>query len=471
MATDPLAQAALALHRFGLGPRMGGIVALASDLRGMLWAELDQPGAGQLPAASAQTFGLKTSSQSFRAVAEFTAERAARAKVEASRQRNAMMAENPAPGAGLEERTPAVPQRILQSEYNARAAAAMSARTGFVERLVWFWSNHFCISAARILSMAGAYEREAIRPHVLGRFGDMLLAAESHPAMLIYLDNAASIGPNSVAGVNRTRGIDENLAREILELHTLGVDGGYSQDDVLRFAYALTGWTIVPATGDPDRGGEFVFVPRMHEPGPQIIMGKSYAGPGVGQARAVLADLAAHPATAKHIALKFARHFVADDPPQALVERLERNFLATGGDLKALARTLIESPEAWVEQRAKLKRPSEWVAGMMRLTGARPPAPRVLRSLRQLGEPLWSPLSPKGFAGESAVWIDGVGERLNLANAYAQGRAAERLDARELVDAALGPLASQQTRESIARAESRQEALTILLMSPEFMRR
>ena len=173
----------------------------------------------------------------------------------------------------------------------ARIDAALHADIGFVERLVWFWSNHFCISADVVPSMAGGYEREAIRPHVLGRFADMLRAAESHPAMLFYLDNPRSIGPNSVAGLIRTTGLNENLAREILELHTLGVRSVYSQADVTSFAKVLTGWTIIPFQGNPDHGGEFVFNARMHEPGPQVVVGKTYrngrrAGPcGAGRSR------------------------------------------------------------------------------------------------------------------------------------------------------------------------------------------
>src|SRR5262249_42195680 len=205
-------------------------------------------------------------------------------------------------------------------EAKARIDAALGAEIGFAERLAWFWSNHFCINADKVPASAGGYEREAIRPFVFGRFADMLLAVESHPAMLFYLDNAGSIGPNSVAGINRNRGLNENLAREILELHTLGVRSVYSQGDVTRFAYVLTGWTIIPTVNDPEHGAEFIFNRRMHEPGPQLIVGKTYSDGGVEQGRAVLADLARHPATATHVATKLARHFVADEPPAKLVE-------------------------------------------------------------------------------------------------------------------------------------------------------
>jgi hypothetical protein len=217
-----------------------------------------------------------------------------------------------------------------------------TAEIGFAERLVWFWSNHFCVSAEKVPNMAGGYEREAIRPHVLGRYVDMLLAVEGHPAMLVYLDNFISIGPNSVAGINRTRGLNENLAREILELHTLGVRTGYSQDDVLSFAKVLTGWTIISANDNPEHGAEFIFNRRLHEPGPQRVMDRTYADTGVEQGRAVLKELARHPATATHVATKLARHFVADEPSPALVEKagqdLSRHRRRPQGDRQGIDR-------------------------------------------------------------------------------------------------------------------------------------
>ena len=215
---------------------------------------------------------------------------------------------------------PGIPQQIYLEEAKARLDSALGAEIGLVERLTWFWSNHFCISAdkGQVRSLCGAYEREAIRAHVLGKFSDMLLAAESHPAMLMYLDNAGSIGPNSIAGQRRGKGINENLAREILELHTLGVRGGYSQGDVTSFAKVITGWTFRPLKQDPERGGEFIFNERLHEPGAQTVMGHNYDDSGYDQGRMVLLALARHPATARHVATKLARHFVADDPLEYL---------------------------------------------------------------------------------------------------------------------------------------------------------
>ena len=310
---------------------------------------------------------------------------------------------------------------IYLEEARIRTAAALGAEIGFVERLVWFWSNHFCVSADKIRSMSGAYEREAIRPHVLGRFTDLLLAAEGHPAMLFYLDQTVSMGANSTAGINRTRGLNENLAREILELHTLGVRTGYTQDDVIGFANILTGWTLVPPGDNPEHGGEFTFNPRLHEPGAQKVLGKSYDDETVEQGRAVLRDLAANPATATHVATKLARHFVADTPPPALVEKMAKAFLDTGGDLKQVAKVMVSSDEAWTQPPAKLKRPGEWVVGMVRATGLTQADPaRYTDGQVLLGEPLWRPPSPKGFPDDEASWIDGMGRRLDVANNFAE---------------------------------------------------
>src|SRR5262249_52736378 len=240
---------------------------------------------------------------------------------------------------------------------------------------------------------------------LLGRFGDMLLAVESHPAMLIYLDNARSIGPDSIAGIRQRRGLNENLAREILELHTLGVRTVYTQEDVTRFANVITGWTITPPRQDPARAGEFAFNPNMHQRGAQTVIGKSYADTGLEQGRAVLAALARHPATAKHIATKLARHFVADEPPPALVARLAKRFQDTDGNLKEIAKALVTAPEAWDAPRSKLKRPGEWIIGALRASGFTPPDVQpVMQAHNLLGEPLWRPSAPKGFSDESAPW-------------------------------------------------------------------
>jgi uncharacterized protein (DUF1800 family) len=472
------------LHRFGFGPVAGSIATIADDPRGALLADLERPGAGRVAAAN-----LPNSGQAARALFEFRAERLAkeklaqRAKKEAEAKGmlvgtadgdamnpngNAQTGKPEAPQ-NQQNQQPSLPAQLVQNEAKVRIEAAVAAEIGFVERLVWFWSNHFCVSADKIVSMAGAYEREAIRPHVLGRFVDMLTAVESHPAMLFYLDNAESMGPNSVAGINRDKSLNENLAREILELHTLGVRTGYSQDDVTRFANVLTGWTWI-GLGVPNRGGEFVFVKRLHEPGEQTVIGKTYPDTGMDQGRAVLADLARHPATAAHLARKLAQHFVADEPPPSLVDKLTKSFIDSDGNLKELAKTLLTAEESWAPERTKLKRPFEWFISALRVTGAPWAVGRVMSGQALLGEPLWRPPAPNGFPDYESAWIDGLSQRVDIATNFA-GRVAERVDPVALVEAGLGPLASAETRNTVARAESRAQALALLLMAPEFLRR
>ena len=458
MARNPQ-EAALALHRFGFGPRARSIEAIADDPRGALIAELDRPGAGQITNPD-----LPSSGAANRAVFEYNAERNAEKK--RPRQDSAQTAMEAAPA--KPEAVP-LPRQLFRNEARARIDAALNAEIGLVERLVWFWSNHFCVNQEKTV-MAGAYEREAIRPHVLGRFVDMLLAAEGHPAMLLYLDNAQSIGPNSIAGINRDKGLNENLAREILELHTLGVRTVYTQDDVTNFAKVLTGWTIRQTVSDPDHGGEFVYIKRAHEPGPEVVIGKDYPDTGPEQGCTVLADLARHPATAKHVATKMACHFIADDPPPVLVERLTQCFLDTDGDLKEVTRVLIASPEAWEPQQAKIKRPGEWIVAALRATGISGDIQRIVGGMALLGEPLWRPPAPKGFSDQNAAWLDGLAQRLDIANTFAQ-RVGDRLDAVAVADTALGPLATAETRRAIATAESKPQALTFLLMASEFQRR
>jgi uncharacterized protein (DUF1800 family) len=478
MAVDPKAQAAFALHRFGFGPRPGSIAAIAVDPRGAILAELDRPNAGLTTAAN-----LPSAAQASRAVFEFNAERQAQDRVERKRreaeeqsatngnvQKVADAKRDPAPSPPQPKPPPPLPQQLFQQEVQARIDAAVNAEIGFVQRLVWFWSNHFCVSTEKVPAMAGGYEREAIRRHVCSRFADMLQAVESHPAMLFYLDNAQSIGPNSIAGINAEKGLNENLAREILELHTLGVRTVYTQQDVTGFAKVITGWTIIPTGPDPEHGGEFVFNRRMHEPGPQTLIGKTYPDNGVAQGRAVLADLARRPATAKHIAEKLACHFVADQPPPSLVDKLANRFIETDGDLKAVAAALVLAPEAWQQHPGKLKRPSDWIVSSLRATGVPVDVQRVIQGQNLLGEPLWRPPAPKGFSDENSAWVDGLATRLDVANEFGR-RVGATIDPIGVSDTALGPLASAETRLAIQRAESRPQALTLLLMAPEFQYR
>jgi len=292
--------------------------------------------------------------------------------------------------------------------------------------------------------------------------------------MLFYLDNQQSIGPDSRAGQKGKRGLNENLAREILELHTLGVGGGYSQADVTTFARILTGWMIAGRDGRLGEPGSFVFNASAHEPGDEVLLGKTYSG-GMGQAEAVLADIARHPSTAQHIATKLARHFIADDPPPQAVARLAKVFLDKDGDLKALAYTLVDMPEAWTSPLQKIRSPYEYVAAIRRATYRGPSGGdpgQILGWLNALGEPLWQPPGPNGFPDGAATQASPEGMKVRLDIAWQAARQVKDIDnPSDLLDAIIGPSASAETRQAIARAESKQQGLALLFMSPEFQRR
>jgi uncharacterized protein (DUF1800 family) len=519
MARD--SQAALvALNRFGFGARggaSGDFVNAASDPRGFVKAELSRPNGVLL-----EVPGLLSTPALGRAVFAYQFEiqqaRDAAAKVPATEanppqpatdpkvprrnlslnsiamdisgkeppmpaaengRANAVVVPTEAPQANAAKQAPQ-PLNIIQKTYRAEALArlqrAVIADCGFVERLVVFWSNHFCISANKgglARMWAGSFEREAIRPHVLGRFSDMLKAVEQHPAMLFFLDNQQSLGPESRAGENRKRGLNENLAREIMELHTLGVGGGYSQDDVTSLARIITGWTFAGRLGQLGTPGTFVFNANAHQPGAQRLLGKIYENNGVAQGEAALADIARHPSTAKFIATKFVRHFVADDPPPALVARLQDVFRKSDGDLKALASALLDSDEVWQTPLTKVRSPYEFLVATGRLLGRNPEEPgRYLGGLNVLGQPLWSPAGPNGFPDTNAAWAAPEGMKLRLdISAQVASRLADSIDPRDLLELVAADAASPETRWTIERAESRQQALALLLMSPEFQRR
>ena len=384
-----------------------------------------------------------------------------------------------------EARQDARAQHVAQ--VGARMRMAVASDTPFVERLVHFWANHFAVSADKLTTVgfAGMLEFEAIRPHVLGRFADMLVAVEQHPAMLLYLDQAQSIGPESPLGSRvaargvRKAGLNENLAREILELHTLGVRTGYTQTDVTEFARAMTGWSVAGIGRGPvarllagtAAPGAFLFVPQIHEPGDRSIVGRRYPAAGEAQARAVLADLAVHPATAQHIATKLARHFVADDPPPALVAKLKAVFLNSGGDLPSVYGALIDAPEAWALAPSKFKTPWEWSVSAFRALGLKEtPDLAVVGMLTELGQPVWRPGSPAGFDDVAVRWAgpDALMKRVEVAQRLA-GRS--NIDARALGPKLFGDRMSADTQSTIARAGEGAEATALLLVSPEFMRR
>ena len=523
MVRDSLT-ALVALHRFGFGARggaSGDVINAASDPRGFVKAELARPSGGLLEVPGLQsTPALAQAVFAYQDQVRLAREQAAQSAAaplqaapspstvsEQEKQRRGpspdTAAQTPAmkpqdngganppmaageamqPSAAASPRPPQQPpqplnviQKTFRSEALARLQRAVLSDCGFTERLVVFWSNHFCISANKgelARMWAGSFEREAIRAHVLGRFADMLKAVAQHPAMLFFLDNQQSLGPDSRGGINRHRGLNENLAREIMELHTLGVGGGYTQDDVTSLARVITGWTFVGRQGVLGVPCSFVFNANAHQPGAQRVLGKFYDAGGVEQGEAVLRDIARHPLTARFIATKFVRHFVADDPPPALVAKLQDVFTQTDGDLKELATALVDSDDAWSAPITKLRSPYEYLVAIGRLLARVPEdASLYLNWLNVLGQPLWAPAGPNGFADTNAAWAapEGIKLRLDIA-AQAASRVGNNIDPRELLELAFADAASLETRRTIERAESRQQALALLLMSPEFQRR
>jgi uncharacterized protein (DUF1800 family) len=467
--------AAIAANRFGLGARPGELPNIGADAAGWLLRQVK----GAPPILKEEGLkgeGLRPSAETLAKVIELRKE-----KKEAS--------DDAAKAAAL--KLPAVYRPVYIDEVHARFAHSVTTERPFLERLTQFWSNHFAVSVDKIavLGLAGAMEREAIRPRVTGHFQELLLAVEKHPAMLLYLDNQASIGPNSKAarfvgkrGTGRKVGINENLAREILELHTLGVDGGYTQSDVLTFAQAISGWSIGGLDNNRrlaklgvDNGtpGEFHFRDVFHEPGARKLLGKSYADDGVRQGEAMLRDLALRRETARHVSTKLARHFIADVPPKSVVDRMTRAWLDSKAHLPTIYEALVESPEAWEQPLAKFKTPADYIYSAYRALGIpMREKRRALQPFEALGQRNLSPGSPAGWPDASADW-DGSSallKRIAWADVVAQ-RMGDARNARDLAPQLLGATLTDDTAKAIARAESGAQALTLLMASPEFMRR
>jgi uncharacterized protein (DUF1800 family) len=468
--------AAIAVTRFGLGARPGELASAMDDPAGFLAAQIRPSGADQ-PQANAETAAQRLGE--FREYAQFRKDQRADAKAAASPPPQG--SDTPAPP----DRDPVkMAQKMLREEtgvdFLARAQLAANTDAAFRERWTLFWCNHFTVSATKLVTatVVGPFEQEAIRPNVFGTFEDLLLASSAHPAMLLYLDQAQSVGPDTMAARFMSRGgrkggLNENLAREILELHTVGVDAGYTQADVTEFARAMTGWSIGALREAAERQGRYVFRANGHEPGPRMVMGRQYPDGGREQAAAVMHDLATSPHTAHHVALKVARHFVADDPPPALVSRLQSNFLKTGGRLDLLAQELIRSPEAWEPQARKFKTPYEFVISSFRSVGAAPQRIETLAPLlTSMGQKPFSAPSPKGWDEDAQSWCapDALIKRMQFSTAFAHQTVGERDPGRLAADA-LGARLTPPVAKAVSRAESRPEGLAIALMSPEFQRR
>jgi len=441
-----LREAAIAANRFGLGATPTQLNEIASDPRGWLLEQIHPA-----PTPIRELAGMKPSGEIVRNRA------AMRGREDEEMRRESQMAQ----------------RELYRGEMAARCLVAARSRQPFRERLVRFWSNHFSVSVTRgeLRGLVGAYEREAIRPNICAGFTQLLLAAERHPAMQLYLDNARSIGPDSMAGSRSGKGLNENHAREILELHTLGVNGGYTQEDVEALAAILTGWGLVRGR-DEIRGG-FAFEPRRHQPGTKRLLGRDYPEDGEREGRAALKQLARHPATARFIATKLVRHFVADEAPEAAVDPLTRTFLDSGGDLPEVYRALIALPQAWDRTLSKLKTPDELVVSTARALGYVADGEPMLRSVLYLGQPPFAAPSPQGWPDQADDWLgpESVLTRVEWAQKVGEdtGHRIDRPDA--LAASILGPLLTSRTHDAVRTASTPSDALALLMASPEFQRR
>lgn len=439
MTTAPGTLAAHALSRFGFGAGPGDLDKVKSDPRG--WVA-DQLSPRPLPPELAGHPG------SAPRVAHMLEARKAKGEVEEMAKKQA--------------------REWYRADIALRTRLAADSAAPLQERLVQFWSNHFTVSTQRpvIAPLGLAYENEAIRPHILGTFRDMARAAILHPAMLIYLDNAQSIGPDSKAGQRRDKGLNENLGREALELHLLGVDGGYHQDDVRAMALILTGWTL-----DEERG-TVTFNPRRHQPGEKLLLGQRIPESGISEAAAAIDLLCAHPATANHVAHKLARHFIADDPPPAAVTALAKAFRDSRGDLAHVTATLVRMDAAWAQPLAKMRSPNDFITATLRASAVEIADDRIVNAMNLMGQMPFAAPSPAGWPDKAADWTgpDAILRRIDWSLAFGQ-RLGAKLDARVLVDTALGDLADDGLRQAVARAPSPAEALGLVLSSPAFQRR
>ncbi|HLJ21430.1 MAG TPA: DUF1800 domain-containing protein [Stellaceae bacterium] len=433
--------AVIAATRFSFAPKPGELAAIGSDPKGWVAAQLNRR-PDFAPA------GLPPAQETVAAMLEARKDKAEKPE--------------------LKERLKAT----YLGELDARFQAAILGDTPVLERLTQFWSNHFTVSGMRpfVRGVTGAFEREAIRPHVTGRFIDMLLAVTSHPGMLLYLDNAQSFGPDSLVGMRQKKGINENLGRELLELHTLGVDGGYTQADVEALARILTGWTVAPLRFPP--AGGFRFTPQIHEPGEKRLLGRTFPEGGMDEGVAALHHLAAHPATARHIATQLARHFIADTPPADAVERIAHAFRDTGGDLRQVTLAVLREDAVWREPFAKVRTPTELLISAYRAVGAKPEPGLAFMALKKLDQPPFFAPSPAGWPDVASAWVspESVVRRTEWCQTFAE-RLADVPDPVDVMASAYGEALPEEVQRAVRRAPDKRAGLALLIASPQFQRR
>lgn len=446
-------QAQIACHRFGLGARPNELAhATKIGAKQYLYNQLDnynptpqhvatQPNSAQLLATEAKNRSKikKAKTQTEKAEIKKTARR--------------QMLE------------------IYQQNIYARHQQAVHTDQSFAERLVYFWQNHFAVSAQKqqIRHLVGCFENEAIRPHIMGNFADILLASTQHPAMQIYLDNYKSIGPDSKAGQKRKKGLNENLAREILELHTLGVSGGYSQDDVIALANMLTGWGV-----DYQKNPGFKFSKNTHQNQPATLLGKTHPQKGINQAKAALNHLATHKNTALFIAQKLTQHFAGNHNPkltQDLIAQLQNSFIKTGGALKPLYKILINHPACWQADALRFRTPNEWFISASRSFGKIEIKPiKLVSLLKNMGQQPYYVASPAGWPDDDQYWN-------NPAGLIQKWQHAKRLikyikpNAKQFTNICLGNHVDQHTILAMQKADKKRAKLTLLLLSHQMQYR
>jgi uncharacterized protein (DUF1800 family) len=428
--------AAIAASRFGLGARPGELAHVARDPRGWLLAQLDHvPPPPEALAAAAPDLASALETTFI--------------------QQRTQPEPNPV----------ALAWRTFSGELAGHLA---DTETPFLERWALFWANHFTVSVrgGNPGALVGDYYLRAIRAHCLGKFEELVLATARHPAMLRYLDNAQSMGPNSTLGQRQRRGLNENYARELLELHTISPAGGYTQADVTELARALTGWSA----GNPGPA-PFVFRAPMHEPGEKTVLGRAWPE-GEAAGEAVIRHLATHPATWKHLATKLARHFVADEPPASAIAVIEARLAATRGDLKEAAKAVIALPEAWARPQTKLRTPAEFAIATWRALGEAPAPQQRVGALFALGQQFFLAPAPNGWPDRAESWAgpEAVLRRIEWASGQVR-RLPDPPDPRAVLAATLGPLADEATRFNVANAETARDGLAVLFGAPAFQRR
>ncbi len=451
MSSTIISKANIAVNRFGYGARGDEFESAKKDPEAWIKSQL-------LPISFNSS--LPHSNDIFNSHAKYQKQKKQLKKQQQSKKQS------------MSKMTKNLPRTVLVNMATDTLNQAIHSSHSVSWRLLDFFSNHFSVSAnGRLMTgLSGTLEREAIAPNLLGNFEELLLAVEQHPAMLIYLNNEKSFGPNSRMAKKNKKGLNENLAREIMELHTLGVNGGYTQADVIELAKGITGWSV--KNPRRERSAGFVFRDYGHEPGQRTLLGKSYRQKGIIQGKQMLRDLAMHPATAKYVCAKLAHHFVSETPSASLLSKMEVTWLKNQGNIKQVMLTLFEADESWLTTAQKYKTPREFVISTFRALGQKRINEQALfQSLITLGQQPFNAGSPAGYSDDVKDWFGASALMARIDWSTMMSGYRKRINAEKMIKIAFSDNVSKHTYQSVMRAESRPQAMTLLLMSPEFQRR